>query len=787
MRRERARLVGGWVGLCVVLAGAFGRAACPAEPFPWWESDPFLFAPPIVGLTPTWALVLNAVIVLGAAVVLACVRGGIGRAGAVLLSLGMGVVCWHALFDMETVSAGSDLAAGMAALVAVWAGSSLPGARRVVLGVALGFGVLLGAVGAQQMYVEHPRTLEAFERTRGAFFEARGWDPGGPEAAMYEERLSHAEPTGWFGLTNVLATFAGASAVGLMALALGGGVSRLARLVFLAGAVAAAWTLMTTVSKGAIGAAALGALVVGVVWSWKPVWVGRAVLAAAVCVVLAVALRGVVGDRIGELSLLFRSQYMRGTLSVWAEHPLVGVGPGQFQDAYTRLKPSHAPEEVTSPHSVVFDWVGLLGVGGMAWAGVLAAGFGRRADEADELAEAPGTRVLGRMSLGVVGAAVVLSALVGRAAVAPEAATAFLFGAAGWALVAGLVCGLKGPLRGAALGAGCVALLHGQLDLSPVWTVSAPAWGVLVGLGVGAVGVGPAGGAGGWGRWVGVGALGVTVAVLGAAVPRVAAWEGGLDRAAAWPRMIAAARMDLEVAEGRNERMAGAGGAGVAAVAERVGGWLGRRVPPDPRRVREGLEAVAMGTQETAAEALRDALAARPTHTGTRSALGRVLVTMAMRDLGREDGAAMARGEAAWREAVALGEEGVVVRPGDPGAWSWLGAVLEQGATLEPGRAGVWLGRAAEAWEEGDRLTPHAPGSAARIAEVLDRAGRAGEAAEWAARAIARDDGLETYPRRRLSQGRRERMESIAGGAGGVGGGGGGAEGPGGGSGVGGP
>lgn len=745
MASDRARQVGGWAGLLIVLAGAFGRAVCPAEPFPWWEADPFLFAPPIVGITPTWALVLNLVIILGAALVLACVRGGPGRVGAVLLALGMGVVGWHAVTDLETVPAGADLAAAMAAIVAAWAGSALPGGRRVMVGVALGFGVMLAVVGAQQMYIEHPRTVASFERTSTEFYQAKGWDPDGPEAAMYEERLSHAEPTGWFGLTNVLATFAGASAVGLITLALGSG-SRSVRLVFVAGGVASAWTLMMTVSKGAIGAAALAGLLVAVVWgsrSLRP-WVGRAVLGGALLVVVAVLARGMMGERMGERSLLFRSQYMRGTVSVWAERPVVGIGPGQFQDAYTRLKPARAPEEVTSPHSVGFDWVGLLGVGGLAWAGVVASGYGRKADEDEPDGPDPSGRQLARGAVAVVGACILLAAFTGRAAVVPESAAALLIGGVGWCVVAGLVCVHGGRARAAALAGGAVALLHGQLDLTPVWVVSAPAWGLLIGMGIGAVRIGTPDRAA---RGIGVVAFVGIAVVLGVRLAGLAAWESGLHRAAEWPRLIATARMDLALAEETEDPVR------ISELAERVGGWMGgRRVVPRADAVRQALDQAMLGAQETTLDGLRNSVAARPGHTATRSALGRVLLTIASRD----------RSAAAWREARQIADLGTRVRPRDPGAWSWLGAVLEQGASIEPDNAPAWLGLAAEAWAEGDRLTPHAPGSAARVAEALDQAGRSEEAAAWAVRALGRDDGLDLDPRRRISGARRATLEAIA-------------------------
>src|SRR5690606_11618084 len=98
-------------------------------------------------------------------------------------------------------------------------------------------------------------------------------------------------------------------------------------------------------------------------------WVAIAAVGSAL---VAVAARGVAGEKIGELSLLFRWFYLQGSARIIAEHPWLGVGPAGFRDAYLLAKPALSPEEVTSPHSVVFDWMSTLGVlAGGAWAVLL--------------------------------------------------------------------------------------------------------------------------------------------------------------------------------------------------------------------------------------------------------------------------------------------------------------------------------------------------------------------------------------------------------------------------------
>jgi hypothetical protein len=76
-------------------------------------------------------------------------------------------------------------------------------------------------------------------------------------------------------------------------------------------------------------------------------------------------------------SLKYRLEYWSGSLSVIAEHPLLGVGPGQFRDAYLIHKLPESSEEIADAHQVILDvWsnaglpalLGLLGV--IVFAGV---------------------------------------------------------------------------------------------------------------------------------------------------------------------------------------------------------------------------------------------------------------------------------------------------------------------------------------------------------------------------------------------------------------------------------
>jgi hypothetical protein len=101
---------------------------------------------------------------------------------------------------------------------------------------------------------------------------------------------------------------------------------------------------------------------------------------------LAVLIRGLLGERLHELSLLFRSQYLLGASRVIAHSFPWGVGPGGFKPAYALYKPPLSPESIESPHSILFDWTATLGIFGVAWCALLFIWLyqaGRTASQAD--------------------------------------------------------------------------------------------------------------------------------------------------------------------------------------------------------------------------------------------------------------------------------------------------------------------------------------------------------------------------------------------------------------------
>ncbi len=251
-----------WAGLLLVGLLCIARAMIEHDPFPWWQSDPFRFAPPITGLTPRWALLLNAGIVLGAIVTLAgqmLRRQSVSMLNGVLVLIGCVALGYHMLSDIERVLDASTIAAVVAALIAATQAHSLPGAQRLLGSVAIGFALLLTLVGGYEVFVTHAQTLQAYEQSKDSFLAARGWSPGSFEALSYERRLHNPEPLAWFGLTNVFASFVAASGAGLISIAIACWRNKrsVSMLIGLAGLLCV-FGLVLTGSKGGYGVLLIG-------------------------------------------------------------------------------------------------------------------------------------------------------------------------------------------------------------------------------------------------------------------------------------------------------------------------------------------------------------------------------------------------------------------------------------------------------------------------------------------------------------------------------------------------
>jgi hypothetical protein len=262
-------------------------------------------------------------------------------------------------------------------------------------------------------------------------------------------------------------------------------------------AVAAALLVAVNGSKGAIAALVIGALFA--LWSARrspgALLMGRMAVACVALVLVAVALRGVVGERLGERSLLFRAHYMQGASQMLIAHPLMGVGPAGFAEGYLSARPDRSPEEVQSAHAAWADWLASLGILGLAWIALLSMLVALAARATASSPAAPvGDGSLAWSRGPLIAALATLAACM--LAIVPEAPSldewslfwrvlaAFLAASIAGALVRAALVGSRAWLAATAGGVLLLAM-HAQVEMTLWWPGSVGRTAALIGVAAG--------------------------------------------------------------------------------------------------------------------------------------------------------------------------------------------------------------------------------------------------------------------------------------------------------------
>jgi hypothetical protein len=752
LRSRVARLEPRVASGCLVLVAALAAfQALVSHPVNLWfdvdpASDPF----PFPGIAPSAGMAIDAVTVMLATISVVLMRARIdergiaalamaaaGSAVAVLHATSGGDQCWRGLQWIAAIMGATSIAVVLRALPE----SPARTVRAVVVAILVATAVPILWRGVLQVLVEHPQTVDAFLANRAEFLAARGWAEGSPQALTYERRLMQAEATAWFGLSNV-----SSSVIGALAVVAGGASIALwtpRRLgAVLAGLVSAAafLTVALTGSKGAIAATAIGVAfaVLALRLPGPPRWRVGVALLLLVVPVAAVAARGMAGLSLGERSLLFRSQYADGALKVFGANPLIGVGPAGFGDAYLRVRPALAPEEVQSAHAAWADWIASLGEGGIAWIALLmllvawCAKAARTPDPqpapipAEELARPRLAAALAVLTAAVIALVPEMHALDDHALLQRVLAALFA------AIFAGILVRtayLPGRAFLAAIGGAAVLLaVHAQVEMT-LWWPGAVGWVACM---VGAVAGGarpvapPAASTGDIRRLAirlgGACTIAVAAALLTAFIPQARAAERAVEAAAQPLAEFGRARLGLGPAPARpvaDDRLR-----------------LAELVYPEtelPNRwlTRPSLRAAALSQLAAAVSGLGPAT---PPEDAER------IVDAAMRPFG--------------------------ILPLCESDASAGGLVLEAMLASPAPAAFVRAGDAAALQQEWAELqvffNPRSVRGFARLADARARAGDPAGAADAARRALAADDSYALDPLRQLPAAERARLERLA-------------------------
>jgi len=236
---------------------------------------------------------------------------------------------------------------------------------------------------------EIPERIAVYREDPSRQLQLAGLEPDTPQARMYEKRLTDPAALGYLGLSNVFGGLLILPALAATGLALDklrwarqAGRGRKPRepgeipLPLLAAALTLApaglaWAgVLLSRSKGAIGAGLAGLLLALPMWIYPDFFRHHrrkllvASLLALLLIVGGIAAYGLRHHSLPGRSFQVRWEYWQGAVSIVREHPLLGVGPANFGDAYLLHRLPAAAEATKTPHNLLLEAAAQYGLPG---------------------------------------------------------------------------------------------------------------------------------------------------------------------------------------------------------------------------------------------------------------------------------------------------------------------------------------------------------------------------------------------------------------------------------------
>ena len=251
---------------------------------------------------------------------------------------------------------------------------------RLLLAVITALAVVNVYQAADQFFSTNQMTINQYEEEPQTILGPLGIESDTLQHFLFEHRLYSQGARGYFTTRNstgaflLMSFFAGIillsdkfnnrKALGTRPASLIAGIAILVVILF---------GLMLTKSKGAIIGLFFAAFALALYYRFGR-WLGahkKAVLITCLLITLtgsAIIIQyGLTHDRLpGGNSTLVRWQYWRAAAEMFADHPLTGVGPGNFGNFYPRYKPPAAPESVADPHNFILSMLSQFGPLGLA-------------------------------------------------------------------------------------------------------------------------------------------------------------------------------------------------------------------------------------------------------------------------------------------------------------------------------------------------------------------------------------------------------------------------------------
>ncbi len=288
--------------------------------------------------------------------------------GILLFALAAGVGIKVASHTRNAVTDAVTMLAAMAAGLVLVQLLDRPHRVRITLAVLAVLGAVQLYQCSEQATSSNAMLIEQYEKDPAGQLSALGIEPGSFQHSLYEHRLYSKDIRGFFLTSNSAGSFlllclAAALALIVQTRLITPASNRTMAIVLLGLIIAALLAAMAIVqSKGAIGAMLVG---VGLflAWRWFGGWIfqRRIILTIAIVFSIFLGLGAIIhtGLKQGRLpggnSTLVRGQYWTATAQLIADHPLTGVGGGNFGTHYPRYKLPEALETVQDPHNFVLS------------------------------------------------------------------------------------------------------------------------------------------------------------------------------------------------------------------------------------------------------------------------------------------------------------------------------------------------------------------------------------------------------------------------------------------------
>ncbi|MFB0524640.1 MAG: O-antigen ligase family protein, partial [Phycisphaerae bacterium] len=268
-----------------------------------------------------------------------------------------------------------------------------PSRIKLVLAVIAALGIVSAYQCTEQFFISNQMMIEQYEQNPQSLLEPLGIEPGTFQQFLFEHRLYTQGVRGFFTTRNSAGSFALMASFAAIALFIDKFKSRneekphvrvparrgpkcgakylappsgrdYSNLACGTAVAIVIFGLALTCSKGAIlGSLFAAALLITYLYfgQWLKVH-KKAILIVCLLLIIAgswlVISYGLKHNRLpGGSGMLVRWQYWHASAKMYTDHPLTGVGPGNFTHFYPHYKPAEALESVADPHNFL---IGIL-------------------------------------------------------------------------------------------------------------------------------------------------------------------------------------------------------------------------------------------------------------------------------------------------------------------------------------------------------------------------------------------------------------------------------------------